>query len=147
MHLDENYALNQQNLDFRDKEILSDKDFYNHFIIMIRSFLVASKISRIFSDPVSTRRCFDVYTTSIMLKRRLMDVKIMCACAYWVVVRKLKEINVKLILDIMFNYFYLRSSITSVSSSFLPTDIFLLLLETASSLSCLGSRDSSSFNF
>ena len=33
--------------------------------------------------PVSTRRRFDVYTTSIMLKRRLMDVKT-TSCVYWV---------------------------------------------------------------
>ena len=32
--------------------------------------------------PVSTRRRFDVYTTSITLKRRRMDVKI-TLCAYW----------------------------------------------------------------
>ena len=33
--------------------------------------------------PVSTRRRFDVYTTSITLKRRRMDVKT-TLCAYWV---------------------------------------------------------------
>ena len=33
--------------------------------------------------PVSTRRRFDVYTTSITLKRRHMDVKT-TLCAYWV---------------------------------------------------------------
>ena len=32
--------------------------------------------------PVSTRRRFDVHTTSIMLKRRRMDVKT-TLCAYW----------------------------------------------------------------
>ena len=33
--------------------------------------------------PVNTRRRFDVYTTSITLKRRRMDVKT-TLCAYWV---------------------------------------------------------------
>ena len=33
--------------------------------------------------PVSTRRRFDVHTTSITLKRRRMDVKT-TSCAYWV---------------------------------------------------------------
>ena len=36
----------------------------------------------ILKNPVSTRRRFDVYTTSIRLKRRRMDVKT-TSCAYW----------------------------------------------------------------
>ena len=36
----------------------------------------------ILKNPVSTRRRFDVYTTSITLKRRRMDVKT-TSCAYW----------------------------------------------------------------
>ena len=35
-----------------------------------------------FKIPVSTRRRFDAHTTSITLKRRLMDVKT-TSCAYW----------------------------------------------------------------
>ena len=35
-----------------------------------------------FSHPVSTRRCFYVYATSITLKRRRMDVQT-TSCAYW----------------------------------------------------------------
>ena len=35
-----------------------------------------------YSIPVSTRRRFDVHTTSITLKRRRMDVKT-TLCAYW----------------------------------------------------------------
>ena len=37
------------------------------------------KVSNI---PVSIRRCFDVYTTFITLKRRHMDVKA-TSCAHW----------------------------------------------------------------
>ena len=35
------------------------------------------------TNPVGTRRRFDVHTTSIMLKRRRMDVKT-TSCAYWI---------------------------------------------------------------
>ena len=36
--------------------------------------------------PISTRRHFDVHTTSITLKRRRMDVKT-TLCAYWVYIK------------------------------------------------------------
>ena len=57
----------------------------SHLLISLsQSALTADGIFSVKTDdsPVSTRRCFDVYTTSITLKRRRMDVKT-TLCAYW----------------------------------------------------------------
>ena len=65
-------------------------DFQPHHPWMtLRKFVFSSNcgypldFQRLVLYPVSTRRCFDVYTTSITLKRRRMDVKT-TSCAYWV---------------------------------------------------------------
>ena len=55
--------------------------------LLVILFLINSKYINIQGScnkfPVSTRRRFDVHTTSITLKRRRTDVK-MTLCAYWV---------------------------------------------------------------
>ena len=55
--------------------------------LFIWGYLLLHFVSMVFwnriSFPVSTRRRFDVHTTSITLKQRRMDVKTR-SCAYWV---------------------------------------------------------------
>ena len=65
-------------------------------LLTINPLKVLEKLvnERRYTFPVHTQRCFNVYTTSITLGRRRINVK-MTLCAYWVLGRL--YINIKIV--------------------------------------------------